>query len=175
MRTINLRIFILLISFAFFPQTGFSNVNPISNRLLSAQIAIKGFDTQNSTLQIEQLRAQIANEESLEKARALALEPTDAAISAIHHARLIMPFSENLSAAEVRITEFRSHIEKAGTPNQVADEFSGMMVAWLDDDNMANVDIGDKSCNYSSGEVIAIVVGLILGIIPGIILLIVLC
>jgi hypothetical protein len=39
----------------------------------------------------------------------------------------------------------------------------------------AHVNIGSGGCDYSTGELIAIVVGLILGIIPGIILLVVLC
>ncbi|MFZ2404634.1 MAG: hypothetical protein WAW41_05820, partial [Methylobacter sp.] len=58
---------------------------------------------------------------------------------------------------------------------QVADAFSGMMLAGLDNDSAARVTAGNASCNYSTGEIIAIVVGLILGIIPGLILLVVLC
>jgi hypothetical protein len=63
----------------------------------------------------------------------------------------------------------------ASSPTQVADEFSGMMLAGLDDDSAARVSAGSVGCNYSTGELIAIVVGLILGIIPGLILLVVLC
>lgn len=86
-----------------------------------------------------------------------------------------MPFSDDLRAAENRLNNARSRILLASSQEQVADEFSGMMLASLDDDNAAQVGIGKVSCNYSTGEVIAIVVGLILGIIPGLILLIVLC
>jgi len=53
--------------------------------------------------------------------------------------------------------------------------FSEMMVAGLDSDNPVKIGIANTSCHYSTGEVIAIVVGLILGIIPGLILLAVLC
>ncbi|MDD5411505.1 MAG: hypothetical protein PHF31_08845 [Methylobacter sp.] len=63
----------------------------------------------------------------------------------------------------------------ASSQAQVADEFSGMMLAGLDDDTVARVKAGNVGCNYSTGEIIGIVVGLILGIIPGLILLVVLC
>ena len=48
-------------------------------------------------------------------------------------------------------------------------------LAGLDNDRAAHVNIGSGGCDYSTGELIAIVIGLILGIIPGIILLVVLC
>ena len=50
-----------------------------------------------------------------------------------------------------------------------------MMLAGLDNDRAAHVSVGKASCDYSTGETIAIVLGLILGIIPGLILLVVLC
>ena len=58
---------------------------------------------------------------------------------------------------------------------QVADQFSGIVVAGLDNDRAAHLGIGGASCNYSTGEIIAIVIGLILGIIPGLILMALLC
>ena len=112
---------------------------------------------------------------SLNEARTLALAPTTEAIDALSNARSIMPFSEDLRLAETRLSDARSRIEAADTPDQVADEFSGMMLAGLDDDRVAGVSLGKVGCNYSTGETIAIVVGLILGIIPGLILLVVLC
>ncbi|MGR9100053.1 MAG: hypothetical protein ACU826_05755 [Gammaproteobacteria bacterium] len=125
--------------------------------------------------EIDGLLRKIRQSENLEDAVELALEPTEAAIDALQRARIIMPFSKNLRSAQVRLADARSRIETAETPDQVADEFSGMMVAWLDDNQAAHVGVAGKGCSYSTGEVIAIVVGLILGIIPGIILLIVLC
>jgi len=61
------------------------------------------------------------------------------------------------------------------TPKQVADEFSGMTLAGLDDDRLIHAKVGGHGCSYSTGETIAIVIGLILGIIPGLVLLVVLC
>ncbi len=125
--------------------------------------------------QLIDLTQQIAASENLETARALALTPTDEAIDALKNARTIMPFSDELQMAENRLSDARNRILLASSQNQVADEFSGIMLASLDDDQAARVDLGKVSCNYSTGEVIAIVIGLILGIIPGLILLIVLC
>ena len=105
----------------------------------------------------------------------MALAPTDEAIDALRNARNLIPFSDDLNSAETRLSDARSRILVASSQAEVADEFSGMMLAGLDNDSAARVSGGGGSCNYSTGEVIAIVVGLILGIIPGLILLVVLC
>ncbi len=86
-----------------------------------------------------------------------------------------MPFSEDLQTAESRLDNARSRIMLASSQEQVADEFDGMMLAGLDNDRAASVNVGSGSCNYSTGELIGIAIGLILGIIPGLILLVVLC
>jgi hypothetical protein len=125
--------------------------------------------------ELARLHDDIAGAASLDEARALALAPMAEAIGALGNARAIMPFSEDLRVAENRLGDARSRINDADTPDRVADEFSGMMLAGLDSDRAAGVKVGKIGCDYSSGEVIAIVVGLILGIIPGLILLVVLC
>ena len=89
--------------------------------------------------------------------------------------RRIMPLRDDLRSAETRISDARSLIVVASSREQVADAFDGMMTAGLDDDSAVLASAGGGSCNYSTGEVIAIVVSLILGIIPGLILLVVLC
>lgn len=129
----------------------------------------------NPHQQLNELTHQIAAAENLETARAIALGPTDEAIDALKNARMIMPFSDDLDIAENRLNDARNRILLASSQEQVADEFSGMILASLGDDQAARVDLGKVSCNYSTGEVIAIVIGLILGIIPGLILLILLC
>lgn len=125
--------------------------------------------------ELVQLKDEIAASETVAKARTMALAPTDGAIDALSNARAIMPFSNDLRIAETRLRDARARILVASSREQVADEFSGMMLAALDDDRAAHVSVGKVGCDYSTGEVIAIVVGLILGIIPGLILLIVLC
>lgn len=124
---------------------------------------------------ISQLKHEIAAAENVNQAREMALAPTDGAIDAIQNALAIAPFSDDLRTAETRLSDARSRIIVASSQEQVADEFSGMMLAGLDDDSLAHVNVGKVGCNYSTGETIAIVIGLILGIIPGLILLVVLC
>ncbi|MGZ4992108.1 MAG: hypothetical protein ACXV8S_15240 [Methylobacter sp.] len=125
--------------------------------------------------ELEQLKKDISAANTLSHAREMALAPTDEAIHALKNARSIVPFSDDLRSAETRLSDARSRILVASSQAQVADEFTGMMLAGLDDDSAARVSAGSVGCNYSTGEVIAIVVGLILGIIPGLILLVVLC
>ncbi|MBS1211562.1 MAG: hypothetical protein H6R26_178 [Proteobacteria bacterium] len=124
---------------------------------------------------LARLRTDIAKAQTIDEARTLALAPTDAALDAVSKARSVVPFSQDLRQAQSRLADARSRIEEAETPAQVADEFSGMMWAGLDDDSLARVKVGSHGCDYSTGETIAIVVGLILGIVPGLILLVVLC
>lgn len=125
--------------------------------------------------ELARLNQEIATANSVSEARTLALAPTDDAIDALKNARTLMPFSDDLSIAEARLSDARLRIETANSQDEVADEFSGMMIAGLDNDSAAHVNVGKVGCDYSTGELIAIVVGLILGIIPGLILLIVLC
>ena len=124
---------------------------------------------------IDRLTQQIATAETVAKARTMALAPSESALYAVKKARIIMPFSEDLKVAETRLEHGRGRILLASSQQQAADEFSGMMLAGLDNDRAAHLSIGKVGCDYSTGEIIAIVVGLILGIIPGLILLIVLC
>lgn len=125
--------------------------------------------------ELEHVKKQIINAKNLEEARQLAITPTEEALSALNNARTIMPFSDDLRSAEAKLHDKKQRIILAASQAQIADEFDGMMLASLDNDRAAHVNVGSGSCNYSTGELIAIVVGLILGIIPGIILLVVLC
>ena len=79
-----------------------------------------------------QLKNEIAASETVNQARAMALVPTDEAIGALKNARTIMPFSDDLRIAETRLSDARSRILVASSQEQVANEFSGMMLAGLD-------------------------------------------
>ncbi|MBS3952648.1 MAG: hypothetical protein KGZ88_06855 [Methylomicrobium sp.] len=150
-----------------------ANTRPWSDALGLIESACPTGAEQNQEL--NHLQKTIASAKSLTQAQAIALVPTNEAIDALKNARSIMPFSDDLLIAETRLSDARTRILVASSQEQVADEFSGMMLAGLDDDSAVHASAGSTSCNYSSGEVIAIVVGLILGIIPGLILLFVLC
>lgn len=152
-----------------------AGAHPIAAAVSPALVSTSSSPDSGRSSEISGALKDIAQASSLEEARALALTPTDAALGAVDTARKIMPFSQNLRLAQARLAEARSRIAAADTQSQVADEFSGMLLATLDDDRIVHVDAGKHKCNYSTGETIAIVVGLILGIIPGLILLVVLC
>ncbi|GAB4353936.1 MAG: hypothetical protein Kow0060_04670 [Methylohalobius crimeensis] len=125
--------------------------------------------------EVEQLLDAIGRAESVEKARGLALEPTDAALGALDTARTLMPASRELETARKRLMNMRDRIAAADSPDRVANEMEGLMLAGLDDDSVVDMDVGGHGCHYSTGEVIAIVIGLLLGIIPGLLMLVVLC
>jgi hypothetical protein len=125
--------------------------------------------------ELTQLKNEIIAAKTVNQAREMALAPTEGAIGALKNARTIMPFSDDLRIAETRLSDARSRILVASSQEQVADEFSGMMLAGLDDDHAAHVNVAKVGCDYSTGEVIAIVLGLIFFVIPGLILLVLLC
>jgi hypothetical protein len=124
--------------------------------------------------ELSKLKTDITAAETVEQARTMALAPTEQAIDALDNASSIMPSSDELTAAKNRLSEARTRMFAAVSQKKIADEFSGIMLAGLDD-NAANVKVGHTGCHYTTGEVIAIVIGLILGIIPGLILLVLLC
>lgn len=155
------------------PQIANANIFPSASSMELIKSSCSSGPEQYQEL--NQLKKEITSAETVNLARKLALAPTDDAINALINANNLMPFSDDLRSAETRLSDARSRILVASSQAQVADEFSSMMLAGLDDDNAARVSGGGGSCNYSTGEVIAIVVGLILGIIPGLILLVVLC
>ncbi len=154
-------------------QSVFANIQSSSSALDLIKSTCPSGPSQYAEL--VQLKQEITTANSIDQARKLALSPTDDAINALKNARNLIPFSEDLRTAENRLNDARSRIMLASSQDQVADEFDGMMLAGLDNDRAAHVNIGSGGCDYSTGELIAIVIGLILGIIPGIILLVVLC
>ncbi len=125
--------------------------------------------------ELVQLKNEIVSAETVSQAQAIALAPTEEAIGALKSASAIAPFSDDLLKAENQLVDTRSRILVASSQAEVADEFSGMMLAGLDNDHAARVNVGKVGCDYSTGEMIAIVIGLFLGIIPGLILLVLLC
>lgn len=164
---------LLSIFFASLPQLANANSWPLAGSMELINSSCPAGSEQYQEL--NKLKQEITAADTPGHAREMALAPTDEAIEALNNARTIMPFSDDLRSAESRLSDARSRILMASSQAQVADEFSGMMLAGLDNDSLARASAGDVSCSYSTGETIAIVVGLILGIIPGLILLVVLC
>jgi hypothetical protein len=164
---------IFLISIVKLSETASASIWPSAGSLGLIKSACSSGSEQHQ--EIIQLKKEIAAAGTVNQARKIALAPTDGAIDALNNARIIMPLSNDLRLAESWLNDARSRILVASSQEQVADEFSGMMLAGLDNDRAAHVSVGKASCDYSTGETIAIVLGLILGIIPGLILLVVLC
>jgi hypothetical protein len=155
------------------PQTANATIRSSANALELIKSSCSTDPEQYQEL--NQLKKEISTAATLSQARKMALAPTDDAINALTNASNLMPFSDDLSSAKTRLSDARSRIIVASSQAEVADEFSGMMLAGLDNDSAARVSAGGSSCSYSTGETVAIVIGLILGIIPGLILLVLLC
>ena len=113
-------------------------------------------------------REEIASAGTLARAQALATPPLQLARQALVRARWLAPDSAGLAAKEEQLREGERAVAAASTPAAVAGAFS-LAVAGSPLPEAA------FGCAYSTGEIIAIVIGFILGILPGIILLIILC
>ena len=133
---------------------------------------------------VTERQQRIADAATVEEARDLALTPARAARRALQIAGVVVPSSEKLTEARARLEGFEARVQESETPAAVADEFgrlldlqmrSGTLVQ-VADLEVGNADVsGPGGCHYSTGEIVAIVIGFILFIIPGIILLFVLC
>lgn len=119
-------------------------------------------------------RDRIADAATLDEARELALAPAAQAESAVARARWLAPRSAALSDAAARLADYARKVRAASSEAEVATTFGALVQLAASQSVMTDASF-DAKCNYSTGEIIAIVLGFILGIIPGIILLILLC
>ena len=136
---------------------------------LSVEALTPGCGCGDGVEALQEVLARIEAAPSVEEAREVALAETRLASAALGRARVMLPWSGNLSAAHDRLASFQDRVLAAATPGGVAAEFGDFMRL---DAPRADV---DADCEYTTGEIIAIVLGFILGIIPGLILLILLC
>jgi len=123
------------------------------------------------------LRDRIGDSPSLEEARSLALEQTRLARKALSRARWVLPFNGAVGNASKRLDAYEVRVEEAGSPEEVAAAF-GNLVRLASSENLKIVDAGlfdDKACDFTTGEIIVIVIGLLLGIIPGLIFMAIFC
>jgi hypothetical protein len=121
------------------------------------------------------LREEIAAAPTLEEAQQLAVGSTREARKVLQRARRIALLDRgSLDAAHERLVQYETRVAAAATPQAVAAELDAM-VGGGSAQPQVDVDVGDVGCNYSTGEVIAVILGLILGVIPGLILLVLLC
>lgn len=123
---------------------------------------------QQARLEASTWVTRIATAPSLDEARDLALQPTRGAHVALRQAQLVAPWSDSLAQADDELVAYEGRITGAASAQAVADEAAQLVNGGIH----ADVDGG---CSFSTGEVIATVIGFILGILPGIILMILLC
>jgi len=123
---------------------------------------------QQARLEANTWVTRIATAPSLDEARDLALQPTRGAHSALAKARLVAPWSDSLAKADDDLVAYEGRISGAASAQAVADEAAHLVNGGIYGDI-------DGGCSFSTGEVIATVIGFILGVLPGIILMILLC
>jgi hypothetical protein len=123
--------------------------------------------------ELQRYRDLVAAAESAEEARALATRPSHMARRALGTAQRLAPWSGTLRDAHGKLVGYEDRVAKTTTPEEAAHEFEGLVQLA----GGGSVTVGGNSgrCNYTTTEIIAIVLGFILFIIPGIILLIGFC
>lgn len=123
------------------------------------------------TAELTALRDRIAAAPDLATAQEMAIAPVEGARSVVAKLGWI---SSSLRDAEERMADYESDVRTAKSPADVADHF-GSLVKLASSGAVVSDGVRTSGCSYSTGEIIAIVIGFILAIIPGIILLILLC
>ena len=123
------------------------------------------------TAELTALRDRIAAAPDLATAQEMAIAPVQQARSVVAKLGWI---SSSLRDAEKRMADYESNVRTAKAPAAVADHF-GSLVRLASSGAVVGDGVSTSGCDYSSGEIVAIVIGFILAIIPGIILLILLC
>lgn len=147
-------------------------------------------------------KVSILNAPTTEDARELVLSQTRLAKRALSAASFLLPFSATVGDAEDKIGELEARLYAANTQTEVASDFAEfldapaakrsidaadaedthvtpMLLAGVGLDETAvtvnDADGDTEGCEYTTGEIIVIVIGFLLFIIPGIIFLIILC
>jgi hypothetical protein len=128
----------------------------------------------NRAAALAELRAQVAGARDVAQAQALATDGARQARVALDRARRLVFFDRgSLDAARGRLIAYESRVAQAATSEAVVAEFDATFAGKVGP--QAELNLNASSCTYTTGEIIAVVLGLILGIIPGLILLFLLC
>lgn len=114
--------------------------------------------------QLMTFRNKLANAESPDAAREMALSKTRLSHKAIDQAEKLFPNDPEIAAAEQRLDTFEDGVARAQSQEEVAMQFDNLMVQQV-----------AGGCEYTPVEVAVIVIGFLLGIIPGIIFLFLFC
>jgi hypothetical protein len=123
------------------------------------------------TAELTALRDRIAAAPDLATAQEMAVAPVERARAVVSKLGWM---SASLRDAAKRMADYESSVGAAQAPSDVADQF-GSLVKLASSGAVVSDGVRTSGCSYSTGEIIAIVLGFLLEIIPGIILLILLC
>jgi hypothetical protein len=157
------------------PMHGLAQDDAVAARVENPAHAPHGCLCDAASPEIRDLHEQIALATTVEDARELASASTRQARAALERARAIDFFgqTEELGATVDRLAAYEDRVALAPTPQAVAAEFDTLLAK--PGAVHADVEVDGPDCNYSTGEIIATVLGFIFGIIPGLILLVLLC
>jgi len=126
---------------------------------------------------VSEYRDRILAAPTPETARELALSQTRLAHKALSRARWIMPFSGSIGKANRKLEDYEARVRAAQSQEAVAQEFSGLVrLASAQPGTVTDaVELKGKTCVYTTGEIVIIIIGFLFAIIPGIIFLFLLC
>jgi len=142
---------------------------------------------------VRSYRERILNAPTVDEARSLVLSQTRLVHAALNTASWALPFSDSVREAREKIETLEGRVYAANSQAEVADDFSDLLAPNGDEGALsgatshmvlAGVDVdksavrtgsGGGGCDYTTGEIIIIVLGFLLFIIPGIIFLIIFC
>ena len=126
--------------------------------------AVPQCPTDDHFAELSRFEERLRGADSVEEAQELALKKVGASKDAVDRAARLVPGDDELLAHQSQLQQLVDGVAQADSPDAVAEQFAGFHAQRM-----------GGGCSFSTGEVIAIVLGFILGIIPGIILLILLC
>lgn len=115
---------------------------------------------------------ELENTSTVEAAREKAWRPAGLAMRALDLTRRVGPVRAEAAQVRSRLLAYQAQLAMASTPSQVGQAFRDLVSA---DDAQLQEARRHKACDFTTGELVVIIIGLILGILPGIILLILLC
>lgn len=139
-------------------------VDPAPAASAKSSCVVCGWQVDDSELL--ELEQRILEADSLERARQLATRDSRMAQDVLRRARWMAPGSESLGRASRQLTAFHSEVDRASSRPAIVGSLRSLVASGPD---------VDSGCDYTTGEIVAIVLGFILGIIPGLILLVLLC
>ena len=138
-------------------------------------IATGGCACEKERAAVIEYRNRILTAPTPEEARTLALSQTRLAHKALSRARWVLPFNSTVREVNRKLDAYEARIRDARTQNEVAAEFGRLVrVASAGDPKIVDAKVR-ADCNYTTVEVVIIIIGFLLGIIPGIIFMFLLC